>query len=184
MNRLFIALNLPPEIKEDIVELRDSVMQISDELKWEPVEKLHLTLKFLGNVKNSTLEQIKEKLMFIEDYNSFNCRFSRFGFFYQEDRPRILWLGLNIDNRIFSFIGRLNEELKVFPIKQERRKFKPHLTLMRVKKPLSEDFIISYENFKLPEKEFVAGSISLIKSELNPQGSRYTEIKRYNLKNI
>jgi 2'-5' RNA ligase len=57
----------------------------------------------------------------------------------------------------------------------------PHLTIMRVKKKLNTNFINSFENCKLPETEFTTDSVSLIKSELHPDGSKYTKIKNYRL---
>jgi RNA 2',3'-cyclic 3'-phosphodiesterase len=143
MNRLFIALNLPDDIKEEIINLRSSVITFYDEFKWEPREKYHLTLKFIGSVRDHMVENIIAKLSFIEDYKSLKCSFTKFGFFYNNDVPKILWFGINIDRNIFSLIDKLNKELTIFSIKPENRKFRPHLTLMRVKKELSEDFINS-----------------------------------------
>lgn len=181
MNRLFLALNIPDSIKQEIIDFRNSIIPTFEEYKWEPPEKYHITLKFIGNVRDSSVQKFKEKLVFLENYKSFTCHYSKFGFFYADELPKILWLGLSIDNDIFTFVKKINNELSALYIKPERRNFRPHLTIMRVKKKLSQDFINSFESFKLPDTEFVADNISLIKSELHPAGSRYTEIHRYKL---
>jgi 2'-5' RNA ligase len=183
MIRLFVALNIPQEIKEEIIRLRNSAINNPLDYKWEPPEKLHLTLKFIGEVEENLVEKIKSEISFINKYKVFNCSFSKFGFFYMRKEPRILWLGLNINENkeVFDLVRKLNEELVKFHIPEERKKFKPHLTLMRVRKKLDKNFINSFENCKLPDTEFCADSVSLIKSELSSGGSRYTEIKKYKL---
>lgn len=191
MIRLFIALNIPPEIKEEIIRLRNSIVNNSSDYKWELPEKLHLTLKFIGEVDESLGEKIESEISFISEYRAFYCTFNKFGFFYSGKEPRILWLGLNINKEIFDLVKRLNDKLVNFGIPEEKRKFKPHLTLMRVKKKLDKNFINSFvrwtpygENSKLPDTKFCADSVSLIKSELSPDGSTYAEIKNYKLQSM
>ncbi len=130
------------------------------------------------------IEKIQEEISFINEYKAFNCSLSKFGFFYSGREPKILWLGLNINEEIFSLVERLNQELIKFGIEKERKKLKPHLTLMRVRKKMDKNFINSFENCKLPDTKFLADSISLIKSELLSSGSRYTEIKKYKLQSM
>lgn len=181
MNRLFIALNIPDEIKEKILVIRNSVIPNSADYKWEAPEKMHLTIKFIGEVEDKLVEQIKNEILFISDYKSFICSFTKFGFFFSRGKPVILWLGLKIYEEIFNLVEELNNRLLKFDIEAEKRNFKPHLTLMRIKKKTDKNFIYSFENCKLPETEFKADSVSLIKSELHLYGSRYTEIKNYSL---
>ncbi len=184
MIRLFVALNIPQKIKEEIIQLRNSIINNPLDYKWEAPDKLHLTLKFIGEVEDNLVEKIQNEISFINEYKAFNCTFSKFGFFYSGKEPKILWLGLNINEEIFNFVERLNEELIKFGIEKEKKKFKPHLTLMRVRKKLDKNFINSYENCKLPDTEFLADSISFIKSELLSSGSKYTEIKKYKLQSM
>ena len=181
MNRLFIALNIPRDIKEKIIYLRNSAVINPQDYRWETIEKLHLTLKFIGEVEDQFVVQIKNAISFIPNYKAFNCGLSKFGFFYSGKIPKILWLGLKINEEIFDLVKRLDEELVKFGITEEKRKFKPHLTIMRVRKKLNKNFINCFENCKLPETEFTANSVSLIKSELHSDSSRYTEIKNYTL---
>ena len=181
MIRLFVALIIPEEIKEKIVNLRNNVIPNPFDYHWEKVEKLHLTLKFIGEVEDHLVENIADEISFISEFKAFNCTLSNFGFFYSGKIPKILWLGLRINEEIFDLTRRLNEKLIKFDIPKEKRKFVPHLTIMRVKKKLNTNFINSFENCKLPETEFKTDSVSLIKSELHPDGSKYTKIKNYRL---
>lgn len=184
MIRLFVALNIPQNIKEEIIRLRNRIITNPLDYKWEGPDKLHLTLKFIGEVDENLVEKTQEEISFINEYKAFNCSLSKFGFFYSGKEPKILWLGLNIDEKIFGLVERLNEELVKFGIERERKKFKPHLTLMRVRKKLDKNFINNFESCKLPVTKFLADSISLVKSELLSSGSKYTEIKKYKLQTM
>ena len=85
MNRLFIALNLPAEIIEEIFSIRKAVNQDKIKGKWEPKEKLHLTLKFLGDVEELKTNFIIEKLdPILKDITGIQCEYDKFGFFYRE----------------------------------------------------------------------------------------------------
>ncbi len=181
MTRLFVALDIPEEIKTKIISIRNSAVPDPLNYKWEKPEKLHLTLKFIGEIENNLVEEIKSELDFISGYNPLQCSFTKFGFFFSRGKPVILWLDLRINPEIFDLVQELNNKLIKFGIESEKRKFKPHLTLLRIKKNVDENFINSYENCKLPETEFSTDSVSLIKSELHSISSRYTKIKNYNL---
>lgn len=182
MNRLFIALKIPKEIREKIISFRDEAIINPAAFRWEPEEKIHLTLKFIGDVKDELTEPIIESLNFIPGYNSFDCALTRFGFFYNLGQPKILWMGLSLNESIYQLVDKINKELEVFSIHTERKKFQPHLTVKRLKGDEGDTFIKSFESFKIPGIKFKAGEIALMKSDLLPKGSRYTEIKNYNLK--
>jgi 2'-5' RNA ligase len=76
----------------------------------------------------------------------------------------------------------INNNLEKFSIQKDERKFKSHLTLLRLKNKESKNFIKSFENFVIPEINFIIDEAALIKSELLPDSSKYTEIKKYKLK--
>lgn len=183
MIRLFVSLNLPEEVKDKLIEIRNSVVPVQN-LRWESKEKLHLTLKFIGEVDNFKLDSIKDELRFIEDYPAIKCEIFKFDFFFRNKIPAILWAGLKTDEIIFSLVDELNNRLKNLSIPLEDKKFKSHLTLMRIKKNPGNNFVNSFKNFTFEPIIFKANSVSLIKSELNSSGSKYFEIKNYKLKQL
>jgi RNA 2',3'-cyclic 3'-phosphodiesterase len=183
MIRLFIALIIPEEAKNQIIQIRKSIYPDEDNLRWEDKSKLHLTLIFIGEVKDELLEPISQELNFLENFNKINCTAKKFGFFFkQKNEPRILWLGLNMDDSIHSIVDELNNRLSKFLIPIEERKFKAHLTLLRIKRSVSQDFVDKFSNAELPNISFIANEIILMQSKLSSQGSTYKEIKKYNLK--
>ena len=183
MIRLFVAIIIPDEIKNQIKEIRKKIFPHDGRFGWEDNSKIHLTLKFIGEVKEELLEPIIEELSFLKHYQKINCSVERFGFFFKtKDEPRILWLGLDLDKSIYSITDELNQRLLSFSIPIENRKFKAHLTLLRIKEKVEIDFINKFSNADLPEISFTANEIVLMKSELSSKGSIYKEIKKYYLK--
>lgn len=183
MIRLFVALIIPDETKNQIKEIRKKIFPDEDKFRWEDNSKIHLTLKFIGEVKVNLLEPITEELNFLEHFQNINCSVERFGFFFKaKDEPRILWLGLDVDKSIYSVVEELNQRLSKFTIPVEHRKFKAHLSLLRIKNSVPKDFISKFSNAELLEINFTANEIVLMKSELSSSGSTYKEIKKYYLK--
>ena len=185
MTRIFVALKIPGDIKKKIFELRDEILPDWGKYKWEKEEKIHLTLKFIGEVDDDKVRYISESLNFIENYYKFECKLSRFGFFFKGGGAKILWIGLSSSNSIYKLVEEINSTLEKFSIPKDERKFRSHLTLMRLKDKDSYRFPVkAFEEFNIPEIKFTAGEAALIKSELMPETSKYTEIKKYKLKDL
>lgn len=183
MIRLFVALSIPDEIKKQIALLRKEIYPAANNLKWEEDSKIHLTLKFIGEVNDDLVESIKHELNFLENFSKINCTTANFDFFFKErNEPRILWLDLKMDDSVYVIVDELNQRLSKFSIPVEKRKFKAHLTLLRVKQKIASDFIDKFSNAEFSNVKFEANEIVLMKSTLTSQGSTYEEIKKYILK--
>ena len=199
MIRLFVALKIPAEIRKQIITLRNGILGFAPEnlskensdktlpiitqpmLMWEPEEKLHLTLKFIGEVKADLLDDIINSISFITDYKKFNCSFTGFGFFFKRNEPKILWAGFEIERDLFELADRLNKNFIKFSIPAEERRFKAHITLLRIKKNIDKELVYKFEKYRMNEIPFQADEVALFKSELLPTGSKYTELKNFKL---
>lgn len=107
--RLFISLDIPEKIKKEILEIQNNL----PEFKGKKTEKqnLHLTLKFLGEVSESKLEEIKNKLSEIK-LSGFKTKISKIGFFSKSE-IRIIWLSMSDCEKLQEEI---DEKLKeIFP---------------------------------------------------------------------
>lgn len=180
-SRIFVALNVPDEAKNKLFNI---VYQLHPDknLNWEKKEKIHLTLKFVGDIDDELLPEIKNDLKFLQEYETQKLQITGFGFFFRFKEPKILWAGLKFSNELKLIAKRLDDYFTKFGIEKENREFKPHLTLMRIKNNPGDSFINKFKNSKFEPIDFQCDSISLIKSELNPSGSVYTEIKKYKLR--
>jgi 2'-5' RNA ligase len=176
MIRLFVALEIPDNIREFITEERRKISNA--ELRWEPAEKLHLTLKFIGEFREELLNNLIQDLFFIEYYQPFNLHLTDFGFFQQ----RIIWTGITGDDKLFNLIDDLNKKLVKFNIPVEDRKFKPHLTLLRIPKDRGNEIIQTFRGKHMMKKTFTSSQVILFRSDLTSKGSKYTPLQVYKLK--
>jgi len=178
MNRLFIALKLPVPVVNKLTDVRKSIYDNDDFGRWEDKDKLHLTLKFLGDTEEKKTILIKNKLKaIVSKYSKIDCELGQFGFFL----PKILWIKLNVNPSLFTLISEIEESFIELGFEKEKRSFKPHITLLRIRKNVSDEFVSAFKNYIVPEMKFNCNEIALVKSELLPRGSVYTDIKVFNL---
>lgn len=180
-NRLFVALNLPDHSLKSIVQLRDSLAE-GYYVIWEKINKLHLTLKFIGDVDSELIEEISKSLQFIEEWNQVNLKFINFGFFNRNGKPSILWVGLKSKDSLTELVNEINLSLEKFNIPIEYKPFKPHITLLRIKRDIDIDFVNRFKNYTFKPIDFSADTITLYESILDKKGSKYFKIKNYKLK--
>lgn len=182
-NRLFIALEIPEEILDRIISIRDTVYGKSSGVKWEHKEKLHITLKFLGDTDIAIIGSIRSFLAeTIAKHSAMELEFNKFGMFYREAKPSILWLGLNKNVALKELFLELEKGLSSFGFNIEKRDFKPHLTILRIKG--NEDLNRLNKLVAEPETglKFKGEKIILFKSSLLSSGSVYEEVENYFLK--
>lgn len=165
--RLFIAINLPEQIKQNIAGEFTSKIPIK---YFKPVaqENLHLTLCFLGEKDDIEAEQVKKQLSEIE-YNNFEITLEGIG----EFNNRVIWIGI-IKGR-----NQLEELRKIISEKLGIKNEKPHthLTIARARKNTQEETKKIMDGLK---KDFTANftvqKISLMQSKLAQNGSAYFEL--------
>jgi 2'-5' RNA ligase len=174
---------LPENVIEKIIRLRDTICT-DEKIKWEPREKYHVTIKFIGDVSNEMVEKISDELLLLNQYPGIKCSFNKFGFFSRDNKPAILWAGIKADVGLFKIIKDLNEKLNKFSIPIENRKFNPHITILRIKNDPGNNFVNNFKNFTFDPILFTANSVTLFKSILHSERSKYFEIKNYKLKEL
>jgi 2'-5' RNA ligase len=178
--RLFIATFLDsslfefiyPEIKEDFEPVAKG--------KWTELENLHFTYKFLGNVEEEKIDDIKGSLDKITgEYDSyFNIK--GIGAFPLNDQqnPRILYAKVfNRDRSVFGFFNMIENEMEKLGFPRERKKFLPHVTLMRIKELNKDRFRETLEAHKDTAIGIMTSyKIRLVDSKLTNEGPIYSAI--------
>jgi len=173
--RLFIAIELPGEIKRKLEGMRTNIPGS----RWVPGEQIHLTLAFLGEVDDATLEQLTGALAAIRS-PGFSLSFSGTGCFPDRRRPRVLWIGLEPEPLLNSLASLVREAVLACNIPQEERPFSPHITLARLKLPASREaaaFLDHPPEQGLPPvdvRDFI-----LFQSRLTPQGAVHAPVKPF-----
>lgn len=177
--RIFIAALLPEEIKTHIADYLDSIKNRIDGVKWESYEKFHITLKFLGEVKDEKQIEINDKLVELTlDKSKIRLGLTNFGGFPNLSRPRILHVGFNESKIITDMQQSIDYELSSIGFDKDRRGFTPHITIGRVK----SKFNISPHLPMIEEKKFFIEDIAVVQSFIGNKGSIYKNLNVYKLK--
>lgn len=182
--RAFIAIDISSEIQEKLEELSGQLRERLEGLpiRWVPVENIHVTLKFLGNVSLSNLEML-EKILAAEAgvHPPFEISAGELGAFPSERRPRVLWVGVQAPAELNALQSGIENQTTRLGYAEERRPFSPHLTLGRVSRnaksrhtrqisQVLRDFEVGY----LGAARIRA--VHLYKSDLQPGGAVYTRM--------
>jgi len=185
--RIFLAFELPMEIKSIVTRVSEELRKSTFNLKWIKVDNIHLTVVFMGNIKMDDIPAIGDKIQKVcLKYGSFNILLNGMGCFPNRRNPRVLWLGLDGDlERISHFRDALQKHLIPFGVKQEKRRFKPHLTLGRFRKskkidPPLDESLLKYKELASPD--CLLNELVLFKSDLKPSGAEYTKIEAWPLR--
>lgn len=179
-SRLFIALDIPDEGLDQLIDLRNQVYGTPNIVNWESKNKLHITLKFLGDVGENVSELILRRFEGIE-FPKISSSFSKFAFFKKNDVLKILYADISENEQIQEFNKLIESECELLGFQKEYRKFKPHLTLLRIKENEDLNRLIAFNKKAIENIDFEINSFSIIKSELLPSGSEYTIVKKFNL---
>ncbi len=180
--RTFIAIELPPEIKEAMAGVQAELRKSDADVGWVRPEGVHLTLKFLGDVEEKKVAELGDALAEgLKGETPFILQAKGVGTFPTPRAPRVVWLGVEGEVTRLSALAKTVEEICAnlkFP--KEDRPFKAHLTLGRVKSPGGRGALVKMlENFKDADLgEFKADAVSVMKSELQRSGAVYTEMRR------
>jgi len=177
--RTFIAIDLDPEIKKAISDFLRRLKKLgSSNIGWIKEQGMHLTLKFLGEIDDAQVSQVKELM---EDTTrsskTFLLKLKGTGFFPPNSKyARVLWIGTVSEAALLELQERLESRLEGLGFSRENRPFHPHLTLGRVKNPSGlGDIISEFEKAKEAEfGEMTVKRITLFKSTLKPTGAEYT----------
>lgn len=186
--RSFLAFELPSEIKREVKRISGEVRKSGLEASWVRPENIHLTIIFLGDIDEKDIPHLISTIdNSVIKYEPFDISLGSMGLFPDIKRPRVLWLGLNGEiKRLASLRDDLQKPLEAFGIKQEKRSFKPHLTLGRFRKPvrnesLLEKILDKYGEISGPIEKL--NELVLFKSDLKPSGAVYTKLNSWPLKN-
>ena len=176
--RLFIAINLPKNIKDSLFKSQKSISGNLAKINWVAKKNLHITLKFLGDMNEDKLNLVKSELKEIE-FKPFELKLKDLGFFWYRGNPRIIRLNFADGKKIIELQRKIDERLlEVFSGDQ---KFSPHLTLGRIKSIKKEkEFLDELKKLKFSGGEFEVNEFHLIESKLTKDGPQYKVIETFN----
>ena len=180
--RVFCAVELPREVRaqlqDHIARLRKKVPDVA--ASWSQVEKVHLTLKFFGNVSVDRVATISDAITRgVKGLSPFEIIVGKAGAF----RRQVLWIGVSDPSgKLAGLHDRIDSECAAEGFEKEDRAYRPHLTIARIRRPegarrLEDAHLqMEFEPIALQLDEVV-----VFRSELSPKGSRYTAISNHKL---
>ncbi|MBI2519739.1 MAG: RNA 2',3'-cyclic phosphodiesterase [Bdellovibrio sp.] len=168
--RLFVAIDIPEQLKLELSLLRIHLKHA----RWTPPENMHITLKFLGEVRNYEYQEIVKRLEEIE-HEPFSLVPKSVGYFAHRKTAKVLWAGLGPSADLESLALKIRKALTDFG-EDPGQSFHPHITLARLDNVPVEQIVPFLQSYSLfSAASFPVESFSLYSSITTPRGSCYTK---------
>ncbi len=179
--RLFIALEIPSAVRENLAALLVMLRAITKEPRWVHAENLHVTLKFLGEVGEDRLDAVRGALGKVRSQQAVAVEFRGLGFFPNEKNPRVLWAGVEASANLKTLAADIEGAMEKLGFPREKREFSPHLTLARFERPrLPEPLRKAIaENAQQEFGSLRTSEFHLIQSKLKRSGAEYTTLTTF-----
>jgi 2'-5' RNA ligase len=179
--RLFIAVGLPEEVETKLEEFQNELKPFARDAKWVNPHNIHLTLKFLGEVKEEKVPELQEVLKQSgKNIEPVSVTVQGCGFFPNARRPSVFWAGVKTEP-LLGLQKIIEERTQNLGFEGENRPYSPHLTLARFKDPRGR-LSIANEAEKRKDYEFgqfITANFSLYQSVLKRSGAEYTVLKSF-----
>ena len=187
--RLFVACEVPDDVKESIGGVIQELRNRSGAaVRWIRPEGVHVTLKFLGEVPVKKLPAIKLAVQeAVVGHSPFELEFSNIGTFGGREGLRIMWVGIAGDVlRLEALVRAVNAALAVVGFEPERRPFRPHLTLGRVRDEIPTrqraQIEVDVGKMDVPGTSWRTSQVSLMRSRITAQGASYEVVATFPLR--
>ena len=179
--RLFVALEIPSTIRENLATFLASLRAVTKEPRWVRAENLHATLKFLGEVAEDKLAAVQSLLGEIRSEQAVALNFHGLGFFPNEKYPRVFWAGVEASANLKTLAADIEGAAEKLGIPREKREFSPHLTLARFERPRLPEVLSKAiaENARREFGSLRTNEFRLIQSKLKPSGAEYTTLQSF-----
>jgi len=180
--RIFIALDIPDEIRARMMEYVERARLLLPEARWARPEGLHVTLKFVGEVSDARVPEMASALSVVKA-TPFAVSFQDVGFFPNPKSPRVFWIGVQGGKALPQLAAMVDAALGKLGFKLEDKAYHPHLTLARAGAAGSLKQLQPILN---PEAQPQFGTMTaqefwMYRSESQHGGSRYAKLERFGL---
>jgi 2'-5' RNA ligase len=181
--RAFVAVSIPSTILERIEETSSRLRELGLGARFSKIQSIHLTLKFLGEIEEGLVGRIGQALEeSVRSTALFSLDVRGVGVFPNCRRPRVIWVGIEKEPELVKLQQRVEKGLQGLGFESEKRPFRPHLTLARLKSSrnvaeLRQFLALEGEGLRLGT--FEVNSIHLYQSILRPSGAEYRRLSSH-----
>jgi 2'-5' RNA ligase len=184
--RVFIAIELPANLRTRVINHIDHLRSAVPEARagWSREDILHLTLKFLGDVPFTKVEQLSTAAAIAASKVApFEIVVEGCGSFPVRGQPRVLWVGIDDPSGKLSELNHaLEDECANAGFAREARAFHPHLTIARIRQPQgSRQLAELHKEVSFGANRARVSELVIVRSELRSEGSLHTIIGRHGL---
>jgi 2'-5' RNA ligase len=181
--RAFIAVEIPLPIRQAVCDATSDLQkEISALVRWVPMENMHLTLKFLGDVSPTHVDMLTQMIRAEADlFQCFEFHLQGLGSFPSLKRPRVIYIGIQAPAVLEALHRGIESASRRLGYESEDRGFSPHLTIGRVRQNVTateqQTIRRALEETKIDSLGTARiDSLHLYKSDLQPTGSVYTRL--------
>ncbi|WP_297417835.1 RNA 2',3'-cyclic phosphodiesterase [Thermococcus sp.] len=181
--RAFIAIEVGDEVRSNLLKAQERIGTKSAKIKFVERENLHVTLKFLGEIDDATVEEVKKALAEIaKRHKKHRVRVKGIGVFPNPNYVRVIWAGVENDEGIKAIATDVEREMRRLGFKKEKD-FVAHITIGRVKFVRDKlELAMALKDLANEDfGEFNVEAIELKKSTLTPKGPIYETVARFEL---
>ena len=177
--RVFIAIDLPDQIRTRIAELEHDLKPVTTSARWVAAESIHVTLKFIGEIPEQRLPSV-DSALFGLSWKPFTVTVRGIGFFPGNRSPRVFWAGLEAAP-MEGLAQEIDVRMEQLGFEKEKRAFRPHLTLARAREMrIHNSLVAAAEKYASANfGSFTVDRFYLFQSTLKPTGAIYSKLKEY-----
>jgi 2'-5' RNA ligase len=187
--RVFLAIEIPDAVREALTAPLAALQSLQESIRINPTERMHLTLHFLGHLPRQVVEQLPPPLAaVIVGHHRFGLVAQGVGAFPTIARPRVLWADITGAElpRLTALQAELGNALRTAGVTLEGERFRPHLTLGRVRRPLkpAERPVLRDWSSRwgtVPFGDVPVAQVRLMRSQLGGGPPRYTTLATFDL---
>lgn len=171
--RLFIAIDLPDDVKEYLRKLQT----LLSEGKMSLTRDFHLTLKFLGSCDEGQRKKIKDQLREIS-FAPFEAELEHMGTFGGRV-PRVVWVGVKVAPSLSRTVHEIERRMETLGFLKEHP-WTPHITLARIKFiPRPQEFLANLKAMEVQPLRFPVSEFHLFESQLLPEGAKHVKLATF-----
>jgi len=180
--RAFVAIALSESVRQAVGDFIADLRRVNAPVKWVRPENLHLTLKFLGDVPDENVSTVIEILQrCVDGLAPFQLHVKGTGGFPNLRRPRVIFVNAqDTPPTAHELARRLNDGMTEASIAREKRGFRNHITIARVRRPQPMP-AIEKRIAAMSDRDFgsmTVPNIVLVRSDLRPDGPVYTPVEQ------